>query len=429
MSNSSPVKAFFLLFRTGLVSQALLLLTLPVILLKYSPANFGEFSLLITIGTVIGMVSSFKLERAIVVENEYLVATTFYLSAGLILISSAFCYATVFLVAPRLLAATSSMWVMSLTVSAYCFLIGLVQLLVHVSMRQSRSDLIGYSDLAFSGVLLALIIHRPVGDEPVNTLLGIYLVAKLVATVPFLLLNRHLYHWRNVRRQLVFSEWPVFKQYLKPVATTLLSTLQFRGIYYLLGIHFGLVATGHVALAHRVAYAPINLVGTALRRAYFSEFSRLEDNPRDIRQDIRVVLEGGTLVSLVLALIVVYLQERFAVLLPENWYAASSYIVILYPAASILVMLSWLDRLYDARGRQGTALLYEFSYTAVLYLILLASAWSVSVSTFLSLYVLVTLGYNFFWSAMTMKLLQIDQRPAMVLAAGHSTIAIFCLQF
>lgn len=427
MDPRNPVSSFLVLFRTGLLSQILLLLTIPVILARYTPESFGVFSLMITIGTVMGVVSALKLERAIVVEEDGLLASIFTISLVLIVISSVACYLLIYLSGRVFGLSVVEYFYAPPLVSLYCCMMGLVQLFCHMAMREVRSDLIGYSDMLFSGAVFCLILLFPIGEMPVVTLLKVYVFSKLLALVPFVALDWRPYNRQLLSRYGIKSSFSLFGKYIKPVFTTLLSTMQFRGIYYLLGLYFGPAATGHVAMAHRVAYAPVNLIGTALRRAYFSEFSRLDDSVRDIRRDVRLVILVVTVAALLLMPIVKYLALYFASTLAIDWYLAIEFIIILYPAASILITLSWLDRLYDARGRQGTALLYEFIYTSVLYVVLFGVGKACDVKGFVSLYTIVTVIYNVLWADATMKLMSNDRWPVAVLGIGHLVMIAVCV--
>ena len=95
----------------------------------------------------------------------------------------------------------------------------------------------------------------------------------------------------------------------------------------------------------------------------------------------------------------------FGFALGEQWTEAGSYAALLSIAGFVLFLTSWLDRVYDVKGRQRLALTLETTYNVVSLGALIA-AMATLPSTFwaLAVYVGVAVAYNVIWLGVTFKL-------------------------
>lgn len=415
MSNNSPLKGFFYLLKTGIVAQALTFASVFLVMYKYDPGSFGVFTIIISFATLISAISALRIERALVVEADSRIPGLLKSCIILTLISACICFLILGIVLLFQEKADSVFSLAACLGGLYCFLTGIGQVFSHIAIRDQRLQLIGISELLFAALLVCLIWIVEPGADGSMTLLGIYTAARVGSLLSYGVLD--LAKWgKNVRENTPFRE---LAKYISSVFTTVLSNIQFRGIYYLSGLYFGSAATGNIALAHRVMFSPINLIGTALRRAYFREFAHAEDDTR-IKSHVAKVLIYGSILSALLFPVVSYLVEGYAHLaVPEKWAALPGYLLILYPAASILVLLSWLDRVYDAKGKQHLALRYEAFYTAVLYLVLAGLVTYTDVTIFLTTYTFVTVAYNIIWAFITLRMLNARQEAGVILGATH----------
>lgn len=421
MSDNTPLKGFFYLLKTGIVAQALTFASVFLVMYKYDPGSFGIFTIIISFATLISAISALRIERALVVEADSRIPGLLKSCIVLTLASSGICLLVLGVVLLFQQKADSVFSLAACLGGLYCFLTGAGQVFSHIAIRDQRLQLIGMSELIFAAALVCLIWLVEPGADGSMTLLGIYTSARVVSLLGYVGLD--LEKWKKtVREATPFRE---LAKYISSVFTTVLSNIQFRGIYYLSGLYFGSVATGNIALAHRVMFSPINLIGTALRRAYFREFAHAEDDAR-IKSHVAKVLIYGSILSAVSFPVVSFLVEAYAPLaVPEKWAALPGYLLILYPAASILVLLSWLDRVYDAQGKQHLALRYEAVYTVVLYLMLAVLLKYTDVPAFLKTYTLVTVVYNVIWAWITVRMLGVRQNATIVLGCCHM---LSCLQ-
>ncbi len=420
MSTSSPVRGLVYLLKTGAAAQTLTFLSVILVMYKYDPGSFGVFTLIVSLATLISAVSALRIERALVVESDARIPRLLGICIALTVLSAGLC---LLILGAALMVQDMAASLLSLPAGLgafYCLLTGTGQVLSHMAIRDRRLPLIGISELLFAITLVALIWLLDPGESGSTTLLGIYTAARLLSLASYLRLD--LTKWRSSGGEAM----PIAEllKYVSSVFTTLLSNLQFRGIYYLSGLYFGSAVTGGIALAHRIMYAPINLIGSAMRRAYFREFTR-DGDAGLIRSHVRKVLTYGSILSAVLLPVVRLLLDQFGFLIPEKWAELPGYLLILYPAASILVLLSWLDRVYDAQGKQHLALRYEAAYTTMLYLALAVLLAGTSPMTFLTAYTLITVTYNVIWAWLTLRMLGVASGATMVLGICH---AISCAQ-
>jgi O-antigen/teichoic acid export membrane protein len=418
VTRSKPVRDFVSLLKSGMLAQLLIFLSIPIILAAYDPASFGEFTIVISVATLIGVISSLRIERAIVVEPEAALSYLVRLCVALTVVSSVICFVAVYLLAAVAVFPISDEIPMSLLAATYCLATGLHQILSHIAIRQGRSPIIGLSDLMFAVSLLGLLYFVPAEGNGAMILLLVYAVAKCAALVTYVSIGWTGYFVGASESQRLR---PALGKYVYPVWTTILSNLQFRGIYYLSGAAYGTLATGNISLAHRVMYAPVNLIGTALRRAYFKEFRPGNERSEQINRHASRILEVGSFGALLQFPLLQLLIAEFGGLIPEKWNQLPSYLLTLYPAAAILMVLSWLDRVYDARGMQRKALVYELAYTIVLYACLLSVLGFFSAIAFLKTYTVITVAYNIFWAWRTLDLLGVRQKTLVILGMSHAS--------
>lgn len=420
MNRTNPVRGVFYLLKTGVVAQALNFLSVVLVMRKYDPQSFGVFTLIISLAALMGALSSLRIERALVVEPAARVARLLLLCFALVFASTVLC----FLILGSALAVqgmSASIFSLPAALGAfYCLFVGTNQVLSHVAIRDQRLTLVGISDLSFASVLVMLIWELDPGNEGSTTLLAIYVVAQLGALASYLRLD--LRKWRRADSEPTSLRELV--KYVSSVLTALIANVEFRGIYYLAGLYFGSAATGSIALAHRIMYAPINLIGNAMRRAYFREFARSDDREL-ICLHVRRVLIYGSLASVAILPIVRLLIDQLGFFVPEKWAESVDYMLILYPTASILVLLSWLDRVYDAHGKQFLALRYEIVYVTVLYLVLALMLFDANPRSILIAYTLITVTYNVVWAALTLRMLGVAQSTTVALGVCHG---ISCAQ-
>lgn len=424
----TPFKNFLSLLKFGIIYQALYFCTIPIIIGKYSAESFGIFTIIFSIASVIGAISALRVERAIVVENlnkikSILIHVLVYIT------TLSFVSAFIIFITLKSFNVEESEKIILVSFGAiYCFLFGLVQVLTHISIREGKVKLTGVSDVIFSGLLVILLLTLKVDDYSEELLLLIiFTTARFLSLIPYQRLNISSYFKNGKHEDISFKE--LYKYYF-PVVTTLLSNIQFKGIFYLTGIHYGGAITGNLSMTQRIVYAPVNLIGSSLRKSFFLEFTRNENDFQIVNGYINKVLKYGSISSIIIFPLFLIVATKIQPYIPSEWDQIPTFGIALYPAASILVLLSWLDRVYDAKKKQSSALFYEVIYTSVLYTaLLIALSYETSSIHLILIFTGITVFYNLSWAYLTLKLIKSNGDSLLYLIASHlimlPTIIIF----
>jgi len=426
-----PFLNFFNLLKYGVISQILYFITIPIILKKYSAENYGIFTIAFSVSAIIGAVSALRVERAIVVETINKLGSVLFHCFFYIITLSTVCCAFVFFMLEPFNVDSADRIFMSVLGGTYCFLFGLVQVFTHMAIREGKVQLTGVSDVIYSGLLAVLILIVETDFCPEETvLLIIFIVSRFISLLPYKYLNIFTYFTMDDRESVGFRY--LYRYYI-PVATTVLSNVQFRGIYYLAGIHYGGAVTGSLSMAQRVVYAPVSLVGASMRKAFFLEFTRSKKDFEVVNGYINKVLKYGSMVSILLFPVFIFVVDKAPKYIAEDWSLVPSFGLALYPVASILVLLSWLDRIYDATNKQPLALMYEVIYTIVLYTVLIiALFFNVSSVDLILFFSVITVFYNLTWAFLTLKSIRSSVNSLLLVAISHIfmlAIIILCLRF
>lgn len=418
MASITPWKAFRYLFGASIVSQALLFAAIGVIVFRFAPEDFGSFTILTSIATIFSMVSCLKIERAIVVEPDDVIYRIIIFCSICVCVSALICAWILVFIVDRFDQLSEVRPPALIFGAFYCFSTSITQVLAHVAMRTGKTKSIAWADFLFSFLLFIIVLIPSKYANGVNHLMFAWAFSRTLATGAFFFIVPDILKYKYGSGSIQYRS---IAKYVKSVGTTLLSSIQFRGIYFLFGLSAGTGPAGHIALAHRVTYSPVNLFGTALRRAYFRAFTN--DNDKDssvsIRRDITLILTGGTVVSVLLFPLLTWVLEDVDALIKSDWSEVIPYILGLYPAASILMILSWLDRVYDAKGYQGLALSLEAIYTLTLYTTLVVLLEVLSPLEIILIYSSITVLYNMVWCALTLNMLNVRKLVVGVVIAGH----------
>jgi O-antigen/teichoic acid export membrane protein len=133
------------------------------------------------------------------------------------------------------------------------------------------------------------------------------------------------------------------------------STLRERGLQLLLALHAGTDMLGRFAVASRLTGAPNSLCYSAVAPVFFGAIVRLP--AADVRR-LSVRLIELSAVVLVPPFVFLGVEAPLLVdgLLGGEWTGSGELVRLLVPPMLALALTGWLDRVFDARQRQGLAL-------------------------------------------------------------------------
>lgn len=166
--------------------------------------------------------------------------------------------------------------------------------------------------------------------------------------------------WRGIGRQV--SEHRVYPSYM--TAYSLIATVRDRFVYFLIGNYSTRATAGYFGLAQRFVNVPNSLAGSALRPVYFQRFASL--GFKSVEREVYFLLFLITAAVIpVWMIFVLHADDLFALAFGEPWRSAGFYGVLLSIPAIPLLIGNWLDRGYDALGKQRVAFWLEMTFSVL----------------------------------------------------------------
>lgn len=348
---SRPVRAWFgkdfarLLSGTAL-GQALIVIATPILSRLYSPADFGQFAVLLAFVGFVSVSLSLRFEMALVGEmDDRQAAQLLRISLELVPLT-ALVWTASFVVLNRLnlfeLGALPA-WA-AVAVLLILVLIGAFSALRYWHVRAGKFDDLGRA-LAFNGLGRAVmpIATGAVRSDWVGLVLGELLGRALGIARLWKAAAPALAHTRVARA----PAGPLWRKYWKYPGVLLPSSLldalgQNLGVPLVAAL-FGIVPAGQYALIHRLAQAPAALIGASAADVLHWQLSTTDSAARRglvLRQAAK--LAGASLVIYGAAAVAAHWLT--VPVLGADWGDAGRMFVILFPAYCALFVVSPLSR-------------------------------------------------------------------------------------
>lgn len=256
-----------------------------------------------------------------------------------------------------------------------------------------------------------------------GTLLGQGIVATLLLIIIYVRygsLFREALSSSKIWTALV--KYKAYPFYMTPY--TLVGTIRERMAYFLFAAHGERSSLGFYNLAGRLVNLPNSLVSSAVRPVFFQHASstdfRLLEKPVNGALQILAV---GTIPFWVI--FIFHAESLFALFFGEPWREAGLYAVILSVPAVLMLLTNWLDRAFDALGKQRQAFTMELVFS-----ILSIIALAVGIFAFKNVFVAVCLQasvltiYYPFWLSTLFYVAGFHRRALVVLLTIMISVGI-----
>lgn len=343
------------------IAQAITILVSPILTRLYHPEAFGLVALFATMTSIIGVVACLRYELAILLPKNddeaanvlgaSLLAATFMAAmSGLLVL---LCRGPIL----RLLeteALTSYLWLIPIIVlfsAAYTAL----------NYWNSRMKLFGRQAITrtaqsftTNGFQLALgsaglvsagsLIWGTVGGTIIATLILATLVWREDGPLfrKAVRLDKIVESFKRHRKLPLFDSWG-----------SLLNMASQQLPILVLGIYFTEVLVGYYALAYRVIYLPMTLIGGAIGQVFFQRAAEVHSKGGDLGALVTVVFRRLVMVALLPSLLITSVgREMFVLIFGSNWIEAGTFAQILglwmffrFVSAPLTTLFVVLDRL------------------------------------------------------------------------------------
>jgi len=362
MDRSPRVRGFFrsaLLMMGGTaLAQAIPLLVAPLLTRMYGPEQFGALAAFIGVVTVISVVSTLRIEPAIVLPRDDGDA------ANIVAVALVTAVITVLLVSVGALLGKAWIHERWPTMTAGGWLPLVAPTVLCMAFAQTAASWANrgrqYRRIVGGTILLQG------GTAAVSLLLG-----ALGAIHGGLLAGRFSGHFASAAwlAGSVRSEWQAVARSVTPARAVAMLVRyrqfpQFNLPYSLIGtasrelLLFAFTAlnfpehAGFYGLARSVLYAPVSFLSASLSQVFYKEAADTIGTPgfealaNQILRGIVLVMTPG------FAMFVIWGPEIFALVFGAPWRTAGVYAAIFAPVAYLFLFSSWPERLFEVTGRQ-----------------------------------------------------------------------------
>lgn len=413
-------------------AQGLQILAYPIITRLYAPDDFGVWSLFMSIAATLGVIASLRYEMSIVLPKSdeeafglvsLSLIITIVMSLTLLLISSFFLDELAYLIGD-----IQVNWVLW-TLGPFVFLLGSHQVFASWLTRSKKFKLIATARVIqtfctlFAQLMAFSLIKTGSFALIAGTVLG-QAVGTSVISLPIIKLRDKIKI--NLRFQALREKAIEFKNFpLYTAPYSLVGTFSKHSLLFLLGIYATTEVVGLFSLAIKITYFPIRIISAALNQVFFQKAATELGEGRLGNFVIKVLFLLGVGIEPLLVLFVFNAQEIFGLVFGSEWFEAGFYAIFLALSSAMLLLTSWLDRIYDVTGKQRLALGLEVIYDLVaIGVFALSLILYKNIRLAVVLYAITTCIYNMIWLVITFKVAKFSLRGLWRLGSVLSIILI-----
>ncbi len=359
------VSHVFMLITGNGIAQTINALGALALARLFAPNAFGVFALFVAAVSVLAVLGGGRYELSIMLPDDDAEAANLLTLSSLVLLGLALaCLLIVTLFHDRVAALlgdpvlSQHLWSIPLAL----FVVGFYQVLTYWAGRMKRFKEVAtsrvYQAMGIIGGQLALL---PLVGNGGSALVGgwifgqslgmFYLLIRIVQNERRFLLQSH--DWSVVR--LSVRKYRNFPLYKAPYSFVSNASSQF--VPMILQMFSGLDVVGLYSMANRAVSLPVSLIASSMNQVFYEKaaselrYGRMESF---VTRILRVQI---LLATPVLVLIAFDIKPLFGLVLGGRWAAAGVFAAILAWVGYLSFLTSWLDRLFDVRGRQRLSLI------------------------------------------------------------------------
>jgi len=320
-------------FSGSAISNLIGLIALPFLARLYSPDEFGIFQLLLSTILTFSVVSSLKLELAIVIPKEKIISDNlFKLALVTLFFTTALFSVTLYFFGEFVLSAISAekLTPYVLYISLGIFVSGFFQLVQYIPIREkeyaflSKSKIIQASFTQTSSLTAGLLGSNFLG-------LFLSMMAGVLLNV-FIILRKNTYLLKGFSKKRLLSVLRSYKKF--PIVNspmTFLNTISNELPVFMFTFYFGPEVVGFYMVANRLIRRPISMLGQSLSQVYFQSASEAyhKSSKELMRLYKKTIKRMAIIVSLPLLVVLVLGPEIVELVLGSTWKESGFYMQIL----------------------------------------------------------------------------------------------------
>jgi len=334
----------------------------------FAPEAFGSFALFVTLVSFLSVLGGARYELAIMLpETDEEGANILFLAVLMLTGISAGSFLLVALLRSPLAQLFGDvrlgLWLWTLPLAL--FVNGLYQVLALWYGRMKRFRFLALVRVCqASGIVggqLALLKFYPGGFALVGGwLFGQTLGTTLLVVQLFVSDRNFLFkarNWAQVRASA--GKYRNFPMYKAPYSFIANASSQL--VVVIMRVFSDLNIVGLYSMAARAVYLPVSLIASSMNDVFY-EKAATELKQGGLESFVTRLLRIQVVLAAPLLVLTAFDAKLiFGLILGPKWVPAATYAAILSFASFMYFLTSWLDRLFDVRGRQKLSLILEFS--------------------------------------------------------------------
>lgn len=362
---------------------ALALVASPVLSRLYSPLDFGQMAIFVTLMSILGTIATLRFDNAIPLpsDNSQAAALAALAKRSIAVIS------VLLLAVAALFGDAINGHVFGSRDTPFCSLL-VVAVVVFASceihnawlVRRGRFTELSRMRVVYAFACLTAQLSVPLTWKfgPLGLLMG-PIVGYSIESLALHVAERRLHAAatdgppRNVYQVAhQYRSYPLFD-----VWASLLRILALHGQSLAIAWIYSPVAAGSLALAHRLLATPVSMLGFSISRVFYSEAATLaRENPAALRTLFGHVLGRLTLLAAPpLAVVCAVAPSTFGFVFGAQWRTAGVYCSILCPLIFLRVIAVVLGPTLDVVNRQGLRLVRELVCVVLIALGVAVARW------------------------------------------------------
>lgn len=359
------VRHFFTLFTGSVSAQAILFAITPILTRIYPEAFFGVFFLYSSISVVLAIISTLQYELSVVLpDNDKDSINLLFVSILTACTISIFLFIIVLIFGVQI-----SCWFDNKDVYKWLyfsplsiFFLGIFQTFSYWNNRFKKYKFISIASVARSVAICIIQITSGLIGWLSGGLIAGLITGQAIAALVLVWLSRkqtsvllhHLSFSRIIKIAVLYKDIPLFN--------TLFSGLIALSTHLpiiLLPKYFGLVATGHYGLAHRVVNMPMGLINQALAQVFFRKASEIYNAKGDFYGFIKKTYLGLFKVGILPFTAAFFIAPLFPYIFGADWEATGLYAQILIPWLFIGFLNTPVSFIITILGKQRQIAIYS----------------------------------------------------------------------
>ena len=315
------------------IANLITFIALPILARFYTPDDFGFFQLLVSTVLTFSVVSSLKLELAVVIPKHNIISNNVFRLALLTLIITTSLFSIIlFLFGKSVLTLLNAVELIPyiLFISLGIFVNGLFQLVQYIPIRSKEYIFLSKSKIAQAAFTQTSSLTSGILGA---NFLGLFLsmIAGILLNVIILIKDKSflLRGYSKLRLLAVLRRYKKFPLVNTPM--TFLNTLSNELPVFMFTSFFGPEVVGFYMAANRLAKRPITMFGQSLSQVYFQSASEAfhKGSSELLILFKKTVSRMAVIVSIPLLIIILFGPELVALLLGESWRESGTYMQIL----------------------------------------------------------------------------------------------------